>query len=66
MLSNNENEVLDYFDSEGKEATFSHYSNGSTLIIPVRLWMQNFSELGHSGRKVMRTGEEQEKLKQEF
>jgi len=45
---------------------FSHYSNGSTLIIPVRPWMHNFSELGHSRRKVIRTGaEEQEKLKQE-
>jgi hypothetical protein len=44
---------------------FFHYSNGSTLIIPVRPWMHNFSESGHSRRKVVRTGTEQEKLKQE-
>ena len=42
---------------------FSHYSSRSTLIILVRPWTHNFSELGHSRRKVMRTGaEEQEKL----
>jgi len=45
---------------------FSHYSNGSTLIIPVRPWVHNFSELGHSSRKVVRTGaKEQEKLKED-
>jgi hypothetical protein len=59
VLSNNENEVVDYFNSEGSKAVFSHYSTGSILIIPLRPWMHNVSELGYSRRKVMRTGEQE-------
>jgi hypothetical protein len=66
VLSNNENQVADYFSSERKEAMFSHYSNESTLIISLRARILNLSDLRHSGKRVIRKGGEEQECKQKI